>query len=158
MRSARPMRNTSPPAFLTRILFFEPSLQGREIVEQSGGVHLPLSAEQVKRFRPGFARSQLQHRLQPFPGFSAPVDRAVVDWEASISEPAERPVELKLEDPSEEVAGVRQVGGDVILRARVESRLPAQNRRSRSLILPPHIPPRDAVVCQADLPPENSPS
>src|SRR6266849_972449 len=158
MRSARPKRNVSPPAFLTRILLLEPVLQGDEIVEQSGGVHLPLSAEQVKRFRPRFARPQLQHRLQPFPRFFVPVDRAGVERAVVISEPAERSVELKLEDPSQEVAGVGHVGWYVILRAGIEVLLPAQNRRIDSLVLPPQLPPGGVVVFRADLSREDFPT
>ena len=67
-------------------------------------------------------------------------------------------MKLELQQPGQEVAGVRDVGGDVILGARIEVLLAARHRRVHPLIPATELPPGLVVVAgfglaRKDIPP-----
>ena len=72
--------------------------------------------------------------------------------------PAQRAVELELQDVGQEVARVRRVVGHVVLGAGVEELLAARRRRRDALVLQPQVPPRLVVVRRRDLAGEHLPA
>jgi len=59
---------------------------------------------------------------------------------------AQRLVELELQDERQEIARVRGIAGDVVLRTRVEILFRALHRRRHALVLAPQLPPGLVVV------------
>ena len=63
-----------PAHGLALVLLDQPTFEGREVVANGGGVHLPLAGNGLERIGPGAAQSHLEHRVQALSGFLASVD------------------------------------------------------------------------------------
>src|SRR5712675_3369418 len=99
----------SPATLLPLVLLLEPLLQRLEVLEQRAPVHLPLPRHRLERVGPRLARAHRQHLLQPRARLLAAVEGALVQRPLVPGRLAHRAVELELEDPGEEVAGVGHV-------------------------------------------------
>src|SRR4051794_13621395 len=102
----------SPAAALSLVLFVEPSLEWREVVEDRRRVHLLLPGDRLQRLGPRAALPHLQHLVQLRARLLAVVDRAAVERTLKLDGLAERSVELELEDAGQEVARVWHVRRD----------------------------------------------
>ncbi len=81
-----------------------------------------------------------------------------MQWTLVASDLAQGAVELELQDRRQEVAGVGDVGRDVILGARVEVILRTLHRRDDPLVLGAQRPPGGVVVLGLDLAGEDIPA
>src|ERR1700686_2808822 len=95
-----------PTALLALVLLIEPGLQGGEVVEDGGGVHLVLAGDFLEGFGPGAALPHLQHLRQALARDLVVVDRAAVERTLVASCLAEAALELELEDVGQEIAHV----------------------------------------------------
>src|SRR5204863_4541986 len=83
---------------------------------------------------------------------------APIQWPFVTRGVAHRLVELKLVDAREEIAGIRDVARDMILRAGVEVGLVARRGRSDALVLLEQCPPCLVIVCGLGLAAEDLPA
>ena len=91
-------------------------------------------------------------------GFLVAVNRAAVQRSGASGGLRERAVKLELQNVREEVAHVRNIGGDVILRGRIEIRFAAIDRRRDSLIFLAQLPPGLVVLFRRNLAGEDLPA
>src|SRR4051812_28919792 len=159
-RTARGSRRlvTSPATLLPLVLLLQPGLQRLEVFEQGAAIHLALARHRLERIRPWLARAHREHLPQLLSRFLAAVERALVQRTGLPRRLAHRAVELELEDVGEEVARVRDVAGDVVLRAGIEVLLRARDRRGDALVLRAQRPPGLVVVGGRGLAAEHVPA
>src|SRR5215472_9996281 len=112
--------DVSPTAFFACVLLLQPALQGLVVLEQCARIELALAGEHLERFRPRLARPQAQHSPQAFAGLRVAVNRALVQRTVVTGRLAKPAVKLELKDAGQKVAGIGNVGGDVILGARIK--------------------------------------
>jgi hypothetical protein len=93
-----------------------------------------------------------QHRVQARPDLLVAVEGAAVERARPAGLLAGGLVELELEDPGEEVAGVGTLAGHVIFGAGIEIGLGARHRRSDALILQAKVVPALLVLARRDSP------
>ena len=96
---------------------------GREVVADGGGVHLARAGDFFQGVLPGTALAHLQHGVQSVAGFLIAVDGAAVQRPGAAGRLRQRAVKLELQNVGQEIAHVRDVGGDVIFGAGIEIRL-----------------------------------
>src|SRR3954468_18118841 len=137
---------TSPSTLLPLVLLLEPALQRLEVLEQRAAVHLPLPGHRLERVGPRLAGAEREHLPQPLAGLLAAVEGALVQRARLARGLAHRSVELELEDVGEEVAGIGDVAGDVVLRAWIELLLAARDGSADALVLRAQRPPGLVVV------------
>src|SRR5713101_7607642 len=130
-----------PTALLAGVLLLQPLVQGSEILRQGSGIHLSLPGQDLEGIRPRLARPHLEHRLQLLSCFLAAVNGALMQWTAMSGRFAEGAMKLELKDPRQEVPGVRDVGGDVVFRSRVEVLFGPWDRRAHPLVFFSKVPP-----------------
>src|SRR5882672_2709648 len=152
------MEGASPAALLAFVLRLEPADERLEIFDDRGGVHLAGARQLEQGVLPGLALSLRQHRGKARAGFLVAVDRTLAQRTLVSSRLAQGLLELELHDERQEIARVRYVRRDVILRARVEVLFGAAVRRGDALVLAAQFPPRSVVVLGLDLARENLPA
>src|SRR5579885_1823727 len=69
---------SSPAGWLTFVLFVQPLLQWRKIIQNCGGIHLLLTCKSLKGFLPRTAATHLEHRIQTAPRLLILVDRTAI--------------------------------------------------------------------------------
>src|SRR5438270_2355757 len=149
---------TSPATSLPLVLLLQPSLQRLEVLEQCAPVHLPLTGHRLERVRPRLAGAEREHLPEALAGFLAAVEGTLVQRTSLARGLAHRPIELELQDPREEVSGVRDVSRDVVLGARVEVLFRARDWRRYALVPGAQRPPGLVVVRGRRLPAEHVPA
>src|SRR5215471_871826 len=147
----------SPSHRLALVLLVQPLLQRREVVADRRGVHLLLPGQRFERLRPRAALTHREHGVQLRAGFLVAVDGAAVEGAGAAGRTGQSAVELELQDVRQEVTHVRNVGGDVVLGARIEIRLAARDRRRDPLVLRAQLPPNLVVILRGDLSGEDLP-
>jgi hypothetical protein len=95
-------------------------LEGLVVLKKRAGIERPLPGDDLQSLRPRFARAKLQHRPELLASFLVSVNRAFVKGTLVTCRLAQAPVELELENAGEEIAGVRDVRRNVVLRAGIE--------------------------------------
>src|SRR5205814_1657159 len=148
----------SPATLLPLVLLPEPTLQRLEVLEQRTAVHLALAGHRLERVRPGLAGAEREHLPEPLARFLAAVEGALVQRPFVARRLAHGAIELELEDPREEVARVRNIRRNVVLRARVEVLLGARHRRRHALVFRAQSPPRLVVIRRRGLAAEDVPA
>src|SRR5262245_35266045 len=90
-----PPPSTLPSRGLSLVLFVEPFLERREVVEHRGRVHLPLAGHGLHRVRPATADAHLERPLQPLARRLVAVHRAAVQRTRLARGLAQAAVELE---------------------------------------------------------------
>src|SRR6187455_299467 len=114
--------SNSPAAVVALVLFAEPPHERLEVFDDRGSIHLTGSRKLLERVLPGLAAPERKHVLVRAPRFLAGEDRALVQRAFEARLLAKRALELELQDEGQEVARVRRIAGDVVLRCRIEVR------------------------------------
>src|SRR3546814_17476228 len=86
-------------------------------LDHRGAVHLARAGEGFQRIWPRLRRAQLQHRVQALADLLVTIEGAAVERPLPARLVARGLVELELEQPRQEIAGVGRVDGNVELRA-----------------------------------------
>src|SRR5512139_3225559 len=144
------LREVSPSALLALVLLLEPAAQRREVLEDRRRVHLARAGQLVERVLPGLARALGEHRAELAAGGLVAVDRALRQRALEAGRVAQGLLELELDDERQEVPGVRDVAGHVVLGPRVEVGLGPRDRGGDALVLLAELPPRGVVVLRRD--------
>src|SRR5687768_15986633 len=110
----------SPAALLFLVLFLEPGLKRRAVIEDRRGIHLTRSRELEERVLPRRTCALREHRAELAARDLVPVARALGQRPLEPGRLAQRLVELKLDDEGQEIACVRHVSRHVILGAGIE--------------------------------------
>ena len=74
------MRLTLPTTRLPRVLLFQPSVQGGEVLQQGRGIHVVAAGEFFQGLLPRLAIAFLQHRPVFVAGGFAAVETAFGQW------------------------------------------------------------------------------
>src|SRR5947208_2080533 len=85
-----------PAGFFALVLFVEPLLEWRKVVEDGGGIHLALAADGFQRVRPRLALAHAEHLVQAFTGGFVFVDGTTMQWSLDSSGLAQRAMKLEL--------------------------------------------------------------
>src|SRR5262245_62098460 len=99
-------RPSVPAAGAAAVLLLQPLSQRGEVLEQRVRLDAALAGERLQRVGPGLAGAELQRGAQARSRLLAPVDRALVQRARVARRPAQRAVELELQQPRQEVPGV----------------------------------------------------
>src|SRR5712664_3276634 len=148
----------SPTHWLALILPLEPGDERLEIIYNGCRVRLPFAGRLSENLLPRLALPRRQHAGQLLPRGAVAIDRAAVQRSRPPGRAAPRPMQLELQDVSQEIPHVRHVGGDVVFRARIEVTLRAGGGLRDALVAMLHVPPCCGVLRGCDLPRENSPA
>src|SRR5688572_15086995 len=92
-----------PAAALALILFCEPRLERREVVEDRRSVHLPRAGELLECVLPRLARAESEHLAEALARLFIAVDRALIQRSLVARRFTQRAVELELQDVRKEV-------------------------------------------------------
>src|SRR5271165_4718703 len=147
-----------PPHLLAFVLLIEPLLQRREVLQHCAGIHLALTGEGVQRVGPRLALAHFEHGIQLGAGGLVAVERAAIERAAESGLAAHGTEELELQNPRQEVTGIRHIRGNVIFCSGIEIGLAARHRRRNALVFFAHLPPRLVVVRRLDLAAEDFPA
>src|SRR6267143_303219 len=148
----------SPTHWLALILPLEPGNKRLEILYDGRCVHLPYAGRVSENLLPWFALSRGQHAGQLLPCGSVAIDRAAIQRSRPSSCAAPGPMQLELQDARQEIAHVRNIGGDVVLRAGIEITLRAVGGLRHALVAMLEVPPCCIVVRRRDLPGKDFPA
>src|SRR5262249_41736996 len=141
----------APSAFFAFVLFTQPFQQRPEILGNRRRVDLARPGQFLQRLLPRLALAQRQHLTEALAGLGIAVDRAFAQRTGVTRSFAQRAMKLELQDVGEEVARVRRVRRNVVLRARVEIFFAARHRSADALVLLAQLPPCSVVVLRLDL-------
>src|SRR5438477_1999031 len=148
----------SPSNGLALILPLEPGDERLEVIDDSGGVELPLTGRIGKNVLPRPALPCRQHASQLLScGFVA-IHRAAVERASPSRRAAPRAMELELQDASQKVPHIGHVGRNVILGTGIEVLLSPSDRLDNSLVAMLQVPPCCIVVPRCNLPRKNAPA
>src|SRR6185436_7098890 len=109
-----------PPHRFPFVLLIEPRLERREVFGHRTGVHLALASQRLERVGPGLGCAHFQHGLELRAGLLAAVNRAAMERPAAAGRLGQCSMKLELKNLRKEVARVRGVRRNVVLRPRVE--------------------------------------
>ena len=94
-----------------------------------------MTRQRRERILPWLALASLQHCVDFLAGLLATEDGASLQLTFMAGHIAQRTLELKLQNPGEKIAGVGDISGNVVFRARIEVLLGALERRGGALVL-----------------------
>ena len=133
------------------VLATEPDVQRLKIFEQRRGIEPVGAGHLLERRLPGLGCAGLQHGLKLRARGLGAEEAAAVQGAFVTGCLAHRLEKLELVDAGEVIAGVGDVGGNVILRAGIEVGLGAGERRGDALITFAKRPPGAVVIARLDL-------
>src|SRR5688500_19102711 len=107
--------HVSPPNGLALVLLVQPGLERREVFQNGVSVHPAFAGHLEQDLLPGLAGPGREHPGQTSARFLAPEEGAAVERPGLPRALAERPVELKLEHPGQEIPHIGDVARHVIL-------------------------------------------
>src|SRR5882672_4634259 len=119
-----------PADLVSRVLFVYPLFEGREVVENRGGIHLALAGHRLEGVGPGAALSHRQHFRKLRTGGLVGVNRAAMQRARVAGLLAERAMKLELQNRRKKIPRVRNIGVDVVLRAGIKIGFASRNRRA----------------------------
>ncbi len=144
-------RGNYQPDFFPLFCSSSHCLSGAKYSSSAFAVDLAFAGEGFESVGPRLALAHLEHLVEFCAGFFRSKERAAIQRSFVSGLAAQRAIELEFQNVRKEVARVGNVGGDVILRARIEVFFRTRDRRRDTLVFQPQRPPGRVVIGGRDL-------